>query len=130
MSNANETGRATDAAKHTPGPWGDVKSVIQMSEGYSQPFGIIQLRANGGICTRVNLIAGIFGDVHGGKEVAKANARLISCAPELLDKLENLLLRAKDVINAKPQGMAHALDNLFDAGQLAEVAINKAEGRE
>lgn len=55
-------------AKHTPGPW-MYTSTGPVMQGYTQPFCIAQTSAN-------NLIAGVFGDVHGGVEIAKANAAL------------------------------------------------------
>jgi len=54
-------------------------------QSYSQPYGI----ANG-----KQLVAGCFGDVAGGPEQAKANAKAIAALPELLEALEMLHFRA------------------------------------
>lgn len=70
--------------KHTPGPWTSGTAGPNMTNNYSQPFSIAQ-------AGKANLIAGAFGDVQGGEEVAAANARLIAAAPELLAALEGLL---------------------------------------
>ena len=51
-----------------------------MSDSYTQPFAI----ANSDATT---VIAGCFGDVIGGHETAKANARLIAASPVLLSQL-------------------------------------------
>lgn len=67
-------------AQHTPGPW-IYAPAGKVMQGYSQPFGISQ-------SDKANLVAGVFGDVAGGEEAAKANALLIAAAPELLEALK------------------------------------------
>ena len=69
-----------EVAAHTPGPW-NFCTTGPVMKGYQQPYAIAQIGER-------NLIAGAFGDVRGGEEIAHANARLISAAPELLAALE------------------------------------------
>lgn len=80
-------------AKHTPGPWayGPTGETMQR---YSQPFGIIEHGTK-------NLIAGVFGDVKGGEKTAKANAKLISQAPAMLDALKDIA--QKEIYQGKIQ---------------------------
>lgn len=91
-----------------------------MSEAYSQPFAIAQKG-------EANLIAGAFGDVRGGIEVAEANARLIASAPELLEALRNLMERA-EAIGQMPGEPTELESKLFDAAYAARHVMYKAIG--
>ena len=72
--------------KPTPGPWVAASAGPVMREGYKQPFAI-------GEKGKPNLIAGVFGDVKGGPEVAEANAKMIAATPEAIDLLEQIMER-------------------------------------
>jgi hypothetical protein len=99
----------TTTPKHTPGPWasGPTGNVMK---GYSQPFAVVQRG-------EANLVAGVFGDVRGGEAVAKANARLIAAAPELLEHLR--VLSAED---------SQCASDWVKKKEAARAAIAKAEG--
>lgn len=79
----------------TPGKW-HYAPTGKVMQGYSQPYGIMQEGYE-------NLVAGVFGDVKGGKEVAEANARLIAAAPTMYDFVKRYAdggdLSAKQIIN-------------------------------
>jgi hypothetical protein len=75
--------KPVSAASFTPGPWEDYAAGPRMQHDYMQPFAIAQTG-------QLNLVAGTFGDVQGGEEVAKANARLIAAAPDLLAAIQLL----------------------------------------
>lgn len=66
--------------KYTKAPW-VFATTGETMQGYSQPYAVAQEG-------KANLIAGIFGDVNGGEVTAKANAKLIAAAPELLEALQ------------------------------------------
>jgi len=77
---------------HTPGPWENAENIGVCLQSYGCTSAIKEK----GKC---NMVAGIFGDVFGGKEVALANARLIAAAPDLLAALirsQELLASAYD----------------------------------
>ncbi len=81
-------------SKFTNGPWRYSPAGRNMRDNYSQSFAVAQ---DG----EPNLIAGCFIDVRGGDDVARANARLIAAAPDLLDickrqREELRLIRMKD----------------------------------
>ena len=63
----------------TPGHWNMGGTGSTMSEGYSQPFGIVQTGT-------ANLVAGIFGDGRGGEDAAKANAAFIAASRSFTPK--------------------------------------------
>lgn len=65
----------------TTGTWNDAPTGATMRDGYSQPFAVAQYGT-------ANLIVGIFGDVIGGEETAKANGKAIAALPDLLEALE------------------------------------------
>lgn len=71
-------------AQPTEGPWAYGPTGSRMRDEYSQPFAIAEANMK-------NLIAGVFGDVRGGIEVAEANARLIAGAPRVLLALIDLV---------------------------------------
>jgi hypothetical protein len=74
----------TQKIEHTPTPWG-FYNTGEVMKGYCQPFAISQELS-------ANMVAGIFGDVEGGEDTAKANAEFIvrACNShyELLEALE------------------------------------------
>ena len=73
-------------SQHTPGPW--VKAPTgPVMHGYSQPIAIAQQGA-------ANMVAGVFDDVSGGRDVADANASLIAAAPDLLAVADMVLATA------------------------------------
>lgn len=79
--------------KHTPGPW-TFSTTGKIMQGYSQGLAIAQYG-------EANLIAGIFSDVRGGDETAKANAALIAAAPDLLEALKE----TKRFMDFMPKGI-------------------------
>lgn len=92
--------------KHTPGPWVvDSAGNIYGTEGLIRPF------------------VGYVGDDH-NDEQTKANASLISAAPELLSALRKL----SSVLSDDPEDYADAAQarQVLDAVQSAQAAINKA----
>lgn len=101
-------------SKHTPGPWISNRAGSNMSNNHSQPFAIAQEG-------KANIIAGVFGDVQGGEEIAAANARLIAAAPDLLAAME-LALRKEP--NETPGGFTKQW--VIDA----RAAISKATGQQ
>lgn len=72
--------------KFTKGPWVNVTTGPRMKEEYTQPFAVVEHGSS-------NLICGCFGDVQGGYDVADANARLISAAPDLYEVLKDIVPR-------------------------------------
>ena len=87
--------------KHTPGPW----------EVYETPFGFDVIRAE-----RHDLICEPYGPDK------KANARLISAAPELYEALKELMdVQGKSVIGAPVKPWSNAMDK-------ALRAVKKVEG--
>ena len=90
--------------KHTPGPWEhndtDMLQVQGRVMGYSVPISLIQKRSVGPM-------------------QAKANARLIAAAPELLEAL-------KQLVNRFEQSGAYDHDHTIE---LAQSVIAKAEGQ-
>lgn len=102
---------------HTPGPWMHATAGATM-RGYSQPFAIAEHGKS-------NLIAGCFGDVKGGEEVAEANARLISAAPDLLEAGVTLCDAVERYLNDDDDGSVGALRNAQDKWR---AAIKKALG--
>ena len=94
-------------SKHTPGPWVHSITGSRMTDEYSQPFAVFQEGHS-------NMIAGVFGDVSGGEEVARENARLIAAAPDLLEALK---------------GVLRVADRATDEFDAARAAIAKAEGK-
>lgn len=74
-------------AQPTEGPWTYRPTTSRMRDEYSQPFGITGLGDR-------TLIAGVFGDVTGGIEVAEANARLLAASRDLLKGCQ----KAKDFL--------------------------------
>lgn len=99
-------------SKHTPGPWISASTGSQM-KSYSQPFGVIRLNSR-------QLVAGCFGDVEGGEDQAKANARLIALAPELLGHLKKVIANHS----------ANSQTIFCGTCSEARVLIQKAEGGE
>jgi hypothetical protein len=99
-------------SKHTPGPW-KYNSKLSGSENHRGFY----ITANRGMT---------IGELHpldpDGDE-GKANARLISAAPDLLESLKAIL--ACD----GSRGIYDATKHIKEI-QLAEIAIKKAEGKE
>lgn len=105
--------------KHTPGPWWHGPSGPIM-EGYSQPFAVAQRGT-------ANLVAGVFGDVRGGKNTAEANARLIAAAPELLTALNLHLEFLKSLPPGwlgKTSGDIGLLNDAYLTGNKALAKVN------
>jgi hypothetical protein len=102
-------------AEFTPGPWTAAPTGEAM-RGYSQPFGVASV-------ADPTLVAGVFGDVRGGEEAARANARLIAAAPDLLAALKALTQDSR--FNLAIGGNPHAVDALV---KQVDLAIAKAEG--
>lgn len=73
-------------SEHTPGPWAavgkSVRTAATIGRKNDAPNGY-----QGGIC---NCLGGSF-DKYEQDQIAKANARLISAAPELLEALESFV---------------------------------------
>ncbi len=99
--------------KHTPGPWRSYVSGANM-QGYQQPFAIAQQG-------EPNLIAGCFGDVRGGEQVAQANAALIASAPCLLESLQLAVVTIERL--ALRHGPFSSVDGTLS---VARAAIRKA----
>lgn len=98
--------------------------------GYTQPFAIASL-------DKGQLVAGAFGDVHGGESEAMSNARLIAAVPDLLTAAKAMLekweliapaINGAFVMQAVHGG--HYTGPTIDAERNAlAAAIAKAEGR-
>lgn len=110
-------------AQHTPGPWAAAPTG-EIMRGYSQPYCVAELGST-------DLIAGCFGDIKGGEEVAKANARLIAAAPDMLDELEAarkmIIALALDLSAAAPEAINVRIAD--DEIRRLNALIAKAEGR-
>lgn len=111
-------------AKHTPGPWREFMGDICASDDE-----IVICAMNKSCGAR----SSEFYTYSGKKEVARANARLIAAAPELLEALDGLL----EAITAENQHRDRALTItgptanlkwLLEACDDARAAIAKAEG--
>ena len=100
---------------HTSGPWMWTTTGPHMADDYTQPYAISE---HG----KANLIAGVFGDVQGGDDIAQANAEFIVRACNAHD---DLLAALKTVIaNHCPN------DRVFCGScSAARDIIAKAEGR-
>ena len=94
-------------AKPTPGPWDWSITGSVMSDKYTQPYGVADH-------TGFNLVAGCFGDVRGGKDVAKANARLIAEAGTVYHET-----------GLTPRQLAEQRAELLEALQIIEYNRNK-----
>lgn len=74
------------STKHSPTPWKTGMTGSKM-QSYGQPFAILQRDEE-------NLIAGVFGDVRGGREVSEANAEhichCVNTHAQLVEALEHL----------------------------------------
>lgn len=97
-------------SKHTPGPW---------TVSYQTPFLVVD-SAHVVIASASGVSSGGASDVS-GFEQAKANARLIAAAPELLAALK----RAASWIKSEAEGN----DEMPLVFVVAEAAIAKAEGK-
>ena len=115
--------RPTNVAEHTSGPWGWSVTGEKMADGYSQPFGVYEVG-------KANLVAGCFGDVAGGIEVAKANARLIAAAPEMRECIK--LLR-QIIIDGALEGFNPLVgdwaERLYASQARTHAVIRQIEGR-
>lgn len=87
---------------HTPGPWhysGD--SLSHRSFSIYSPYGGVGGRQTH-ICTTNDLPHSVL--IGRDAEEAEANARLIASAPEILEALEELVLRCDGVEGVRPDG--------------------------
>lgn len=80
----NATAQKTEAAQHTPGPW-----VLSYVSEPSDPSAIIY-------CNYASMSMRTVGEARGEIITGEllANGRLIAAAPELLEALQTMLLRA------------------------------------
>lgn len=116
------------SAKHTPGPWewvgtdslwgGERKTEeILKAADDGKPYGMHSPRI----------------EHHFDAEQAKANARLIAAAPELLEALKSLIREHDAVFAGREDGAQDSYYNAHPgraiAYQKARAAIAKAEGR-
>jgi len=85
MSNKTQTNA-------TARPWIHATAGLNMTKNYSQPYAIAE-------AGYANLIAGVFGDVKGGEEAAKANAALIVRAVNEYDALCKVAETAEEFWN-------------------------------
>lgn len=99
-------------AKHTATPWNYSASGSNMHDNYSQDFAIFRKEDSG-----VTLVAGVFGDVIGGHEAAKANAAHIVRCVNAHDDLVNALT-----------GLLSESPNQTKAGDAARAALARAKG--
>lgn len=88
--------------KATPRPWSFAPAGSNMRDNYNQSFAIAQWPVR-------NLIAGLFDDVQGGTETAKANAALIVRAVNEYDALCSVAEAAKASFPS-PSGGRHYSD--------------------
>jgi len=58
----------------------------------------------------------------------KANARLIAAAPELLERLRELIKSADELATCGPRDEQRWIDQVLEDCELAQAAIAKAEG--
>ena len=106
--------------KGCKGPW-----VHHMPHGYQHYVGGWIQSEKGKVCD----VAGL--DV--GRELAFANARLISSAPELLEALQlslSAMNEMGDILNFHDIADAETVEKLTPAFEMARAAINKALGKE
>lgn len=111
-------------AKATDGPW-IYTTTGPVMRGYQQPFAIAQE-------STANLIAGVFGDVRGGVEVAEANAHLLAASFDLLAVLQRYV-NAYPAFRIKPVGAPGSperveQERLMALEDAARTAISKATG--
>lgn len=100
---------ADTVAQHTPGPW-----AVRPNGANSSPFGIEDAEQN-------HIASAIF-EMTNGIEGARANARLIAAAPDMLAALKRLWELGQEPY---PEVERETADALADARN----AIAKAEGR-
>ena len=99
-------------SEHTPGPWAAFgKSVMTAA-------------TLGGIC---NCLGGSF-DKYKQDQIAKANARLISAAPEMLEALEDAVACGLIPITSAREGGAARFSEQVRAADMVRAAIAKAKG--
>lgn len=105
-------------SKHTPGPW-ESKAFTNVSRNEDR----VHIRgANKRIVAAITNHPGECASLDENvSDEDKANARLIACAPELLQALRNI------IDSAPIRGLPRALENDI---QLACGLVTKAEGRE
>lgn len=119
--------------QHTPGPW-KVSNIIHNSslkphdrKGYAGSVAYVWTdRAYpDGVC-----IASVREELLGEVE---ANARLIACAPEMLDKLKELSRKTHEINALQHSGIGNepgVWGELYQATNEAKAIIAKAEGRD
>ncbi len=115
-------------AKHTPGPW--ICHLGDESATCDCPYVLAEYGGMGSItdirfCKKMK---GPWGDDHGPSvEVAKANARLISAAPDLLYALRLFVDEYTELVNSGDAGFWNPEEEHKVIA--ARAAIAKAEGR-
>ena len=105
---------------HTPGPWSvfEPKSPFVCYEGGDSPATIV----SGGV--HIATMPGV--RTRGLSETARANARLIASAPDLLAALNRLIQSLPEDSNEYPDSASAR--QVFDSIRFAREAISKATG--
>ena len=104
--------------RHTPGPWAVVDELDIISSGQSPIDGTFVVGVD--VATCGTSIVEFY-------EIAKANARLIAAAPELLEQLKSILSCFKMTQLLMSDSKDRALTR--EIAKNAEEVIAKAEGR-
>lgn len=124
-------------AKHTPGPW--EADAEDMAQGADDIFTVSIRAANGQLVGSISAFT-LLSDAENGVQYvtadspteaalleAKANARLIAAAPELLEALRGML-EIYGVTAADLRGGTNTSSTEVECCEMAHAAIKKANG--
>ena len=110
-----------EKTKHTPAPW-------KIGRGGPNPKDPVFWRTdvlNSSSTIRIARVSGV------GEETSKANARLIAAAPDLLEACRELWFAIQVIpVDWNNPEAKELSEKAIDAMDGAELAMNRAEGRE